>query len=49
MLVWYEPHQMVAHAIRREETIKRWRRVWKIEMIERMNPDWKDLYQSFNQ
>jgi putative endonuclease len=49
MLVWYEPHQMMVEAIRREKALKRWKRTWKIELIERMNPDWRDLYESFNQ
>jgi putative endonuclease len=49
MLVWYEPHQMIATAIRRERTMKHWNRVWKLELIERMNPDWRDLYATFNQ
>ena len=48
MLVWYEPHQMIAHAIRREKTLKAWNRVWKIDLIEKTNPDWLDLYPTLN-
>jgi putative endonuclease len=44
VLVWYEQHENRAEAIRRERQIKKWNRVWKIELIERMNPAWRDLY-----
>ena len=44
-LVWYEQHGDVNEAIKREKQIKRWKRDWKIEMIEKMNSDWRDLYQ----
>ena len=43
-LVWYEPHQDINEAITREKRIKRWRRQWKINLIEKDNPDWNDLY-----
>ena len=43
-LVWYEPHEDVNEAISREKRIKRWRRQWKVELIEAANPDWSDLY-----
>ena len=43
-LVYYELHEEMAEAIRREKRLKEWKRVWKIELIERMNPEWKDLY-----
>ncbi|MEQ8603662.1 MAG: GIY-YIG nuclease family protein [Marivibrio sp.] len=43
-LVWFEAHEEIALAIRREKSIKRWRRSWKIAMIERENPGWRDLY-----
>ena len=49
MLVWYEPHQMMVEAIRREKALKHWLRSWKLELIERMNPDWQDLYETLNQ
>ncbi|PKO84498.1 MAG: hypothetical protein CVU17_02555 [Betaproteobacteria bacterium HGW-Betaproteobacteria-11] len=43
-LVWYEIHETMASAISREKTIKGWRRAWKIELIEAVNPAWRDLY-----
>ena len=47
-LVWYETHQEIGSALKREKQIKRWRRRWKFELIERLNPDWNDLYSNFN-
>lgn len=44
-LVYFEPHQDVTRAILREKQIKRWNRAWKIELIEKQNPDWRDLYE----
>lgn len=44
MLVWYEAHTNIHAAIEREKKIKRWNRDWKIELIEKMNPEWEDLY-----
>ena len=46
-LVWYEAHDMVADAIQRETSLKRWLRKWKLDLIEKFNPDWIDLYQTF--
>ena len=43
-LVWYKVHENMESAIIREKRIKDWRRAWKIELIERDNPDWRDLY-----
>jgi putative endonuclease len=43
-LVWYELHDSMESAIAREKAIKEWKRQWKLELIERMNPEWKDLY-----
>lgn len=43
-LVYYEPHETAASAQRREYLMKRWRRDWKIELIENNNPTWRDLY-----
>jgi putative endonuclease len=43
-LVWFEIHETAEAAIRREKQIKEWKRVWKINMIERDNPHWTDLY-----
>ena len=42
-LVWYETHTDVAEAILREKRLKKWRRAWKVELIEGMNPCWQDL------
>ena len=44
-LVWYELHDTMETAIEREKAIKNWERAWKIQMIERENPDWRDLYE----
>jgi putative endonuclease len=44
MLVWFEEYGDVHDAVRREKNIKKWRRAWKIELIEKMNPEWKDLF-----
>jgi putative endonuclease len=43
-LVWYEQHESMESAIVREKALKAWQRRWKIELIERLNPDWQDLY-----
>ena len=43
-LVYYEIFDDIREAIRREKQIKKWRRAIKLEAIERMNPEWKDLY-----
>jgi len=43
-LVWHEVHQEMASAISREKKLKKWRRDWKIQLIEKTNPDWLDLY-----
>jgi putative endonuclease len=43
-LVWYEEYESAGEAIQREKNIKRYYRRWKIELIEKMNPDWFDLY-----
>ena len=45
-LVWFEAHQEHEMALRREKQIKEWRRDWKINLIERDNPRWIDLYHS---
>ncbi len=44
ILVWYEVHETMESAIRREKAIKNWKRAWKIRVIEAMNPQWRDLY-----
>ena len=43
-LIWYEVHETMESAITREKAIKRWKREWKIELIKRDNPSWRDLY-----
>jgi putative endonuclease len=45
ILVWYEGHETMESAIVREKTIKEWKRQWKIDLIEAMNPKWRDLYE----
>ena len=43
-LVYFERHDEIEFAIAREKTVKRWQRAWKVELIERDNPEWKDLW-----
>jgi putative endonuclease len=43
-LVWFERHETMVSAIQREKAIKAWKRAWKLELIEGLNPDWRDLY-----
>ena len=43
-LVWYELHETMESAIAREKALKKWNRAWKIELIEKTNPKWTDLY-----
>ncbi|MDH5722978.1 MAG: GIY-YIG nuclease family protein [Alphaproteobacteria bacterium] len=44
MLVYYEHHTDKWSAAERERKLKNWKRQWKIDLIEKLNPDWKDLY-----
>lgn len=44
MLVYYEVFESISLAIQRETSLKRWPRKWKLELIEKLNPDWRDLY-----
>src|SRR4030042_6285459 len=44
-LVYYEQYQDAKHAIRREKRFKKYNRKWKTDLIEKANPDWKDLYE----
>ncbi len=44
-LVWYEMHETAESAINREKQIKKWQRKWKLELIDRSNPLWVDLYE----
>ncbi len=43
-LVWYETHDTREAAFTRERQIKEWKRAWKLELIEKENPEWEDLY-----
>ena len=43
-LVYYETTNNINEAIRREKAMKKWLRKWKIDLIEKMNSEWKDLY-----
>ncbi len=43
-LVWYEPHENMESAITREKALKKWNRIWKLRLIEQINPEWQDLY-----
>jgi len=43
-LVYFELHEDMSSAILREKQMKKWRRAWKLELIEKSNPDWKDLW-----
>lgn len=44
LLVYYELYDSVEHAILREKLLKKWNRQWKLKLIDRMNPEWRDLY-----
>jgi len=43
-LVWFEQHETMEPAILREKAIKEWKRAWKVELIEKSNAKWRDLY-----
>jgi putative endonuclease len=45
ILVFAEFHDTMEYAILREKRIKKWRRAWKLPLIERDNPQWRDLYE----
>lgn len=45
-LVWYERHENIVLAIEREKKLKKFKRAWKLELIEGFNPDWEDLYEN---
>jgi putative endonuclease len=47
-LVWFERHETLETAMQREKRIKGWKRAWKIELIEKDNPHWIDLYPSIS-
>lgn len=44
-LVWHEQHETRGSALLRERQIKKWNRKWKLELIEKTNPAWRDLYE----
>jgi len=48
-LVWFEEYPLYADAIRREAAMKRWKRQWKLALIETHNPQWTDLLETWNQ
>jgi putative endonuclease len=43
-LVYYEEHATALAAIQREKNIKHWPRAWKVDLVRKMNPEWRDLY-----
>jgi len=45
-LVWFDQTDSIEAAIQHEKRLKHWQRAWKIEMIEKANPEWEDLYAS---
>ncbi|MEE8328459.1 MAG: GIY-YIG nuclease family protein [Thermodesulfovibrionia bacterium] len=45
-LVWYEVYESAESAFPREKQIKKWKRAWKLKLIEKDNPQWNDLYES---
>jgi len=44
-LVWFEVHDSIRAAIQREKTMKHWPRRWKVNVIEALNPEWRDLFE----
>ena len=44
LLVYFEQHDSIIDAISREKQLKRWQRNWKVKLIEKNNPQWRDLY-----
>ncbi len=48
MLVWFEVHPNLETALVREKRLKRWRRAWKLKLIEEMNPHWRDLWEDLS-
>jgi putative endonuclease len=47
LLVWYEQHEQMHTALAREKELKLYRRTWKLNLIEKQNPQWRDLYEDF--
>jgi putative endonuclease len=48
-LVWYETHETAETAITREKQIKKWNRKWKLDLIDKSNPFWEDLFYKLTQ
>jgi len=48
ILVYFEATSNILSALEREKKLKKWNRAWKINLIEKMNPEWKDLSEKFN-
>ena len=48
LLVYFETYDSILEARAREHAMKRWRRAWKIELIEKLNPEWRDLSGQLN-
>ena len=48
LLVWYEAFDDIQQARQREQQMKKWKRAWKVELIERDNPQWLDLFDSLS-
>ncbi|MCW6531543.1 MULTISPECIES: GIY-YIG nuclease family protein [Sphingomonas] len=46
-LVWFELHERMESAILREKQLKNWRRAWKLALVEKDNPTWRDLAEDF--
>lgn len=49
MLVYYEEHATALEAIQREKNIKHWPRAWKVDLVRKMNPEWRDLFDDIAQ
>lgn len=44
LLVYYQEHADIVSAIQREKNIKHWPRAWKVALVQKMNPEWRDLF-----
>lgn len=44
LLVYYEEHQNIIEMVKRERRLKNWCREWKLNLIKKLNPEWRDLY-----
>ena len=49
MLVWFELHESRETAFQRERQLKKWKRAWKLQLIEQLNPEWRDLFDDLMQ